>query len=156
EDVSKHLRSTLDQHRCPICNSPATQHERIATPAEFSRARLRRLRAKVEQRRSAVSVALEEIERAMMEHRQLVEGREEDRQNWDALRTKLTNLGSIEVPSDEELQSLRTAIDEGQKTLDGLLAVRTAAEAKYGRIHRKHKTLIDKTAKAIRARFGQY
>jgi rubrerythrin len=155
-DVANHLRDKLEHHRCPICDSPSERHEKVTAPADFSRARLRRLKAKVDQLREAVKVATADIDAAEKEHEQFVERREEDRQQMTEMRVQLAKLGFIDLPSDADLESLRTTVSEGEKEVARLEAERSAAEARYGRVVKKQKGLIDQMVGVIRRRFREY
>jgi rubrerythrin len=156
EDVSYHLRAKLEEHRCPICDSPSERHETIVAPADFSRARLKRLKAKVDRQREAVDVATQEIEDADAEYEKLVDRREEDRQNLRGLRLEMNSLGFSELPTDADIESLRVAVAEGEKELLKLQADRTAAENKYGRVVKKQKGIVDRAVNTIRKRFKEY
>jgi hypothetical protein len=155
-DVANHLRNKLEQNRCPICDSPSERHEKVTAPADFSRARLRKLKRKVDQVREAVNAAVADINTSEMEYGQLMERREEDRQQLRQLRVELAQLGFIELPSDTDIESLRTTVNEGEKELARLQAERSAAEARYGRIVKKQKDTIDRTVSAIRRHFREY
>lgn len=156
EDVADYLRSKLEEHRCPICNSLSERHEKVVAPADFSRARLRRLKIKVDQLREAVIVAVGEIDTAEKEHEELIGRREEDRQQLRTLRSQLDQLGFTELPSDADIESLRSAVAEGEKELNRLQAERTAAEGRYGRVVKRQRGAIDRTVNAVRKRFREY
>ena len=85
-DAANYLREKLEQHRCPICDSVPEQQEAVVPHAQFSRARLRRLKSIVDKLRTAVSTSTSEIEKLEYEYRELVERREEDRLERDRLR----------------------------------------------------------------------
>jgi len=70
-DAADYLRVKLDEHRCPICDSAEEQQEKIVQPAQFSKARLRRLRTAVEKQRLSVSSSTAEIDRLEVEYREL-------------------------------------------------------------------------------------
>jgi hypothetical protein len=156
DDVATHLRTKLDQHRCPICDSPAEKHEKIATPADFSLARLRRLKSKVNQLRNSVETATSDIDKAEYEHEQLVQRREEDRRQLDQLRLELQEMGFIDVPSDTDIEQLRATVKEGEKELERLANQQESAEARYTRIFNKQTKNIDGTLRKIRRRFEYY
>ena len=141
DDVGDYLRAKLESHHCPICNSPSTRHENVTAPADFSRARLRRLKTKVDQLRDAVNTAIGDIEKVEKEYEQLVERREEERVQLRALRSQLRQFGFAELPSDEEIENLRSAVKEGERELGRLLAERTAAENLYGRVVKKQRSV---------------
>lgn len=155
-DVAEHLRKKLEEHRCPICDSPSERHEKVTTPADFSRARLRRLKAKTEQLREALQVASEETDKAKTEFDQLMDRREEDRRKLRDLRLELNQLGYVEIPNETDIENLRTAVAEGEKELARLATDQLDAETRYGRIVRRQKAVIDKTVATIRRRFREY
>lgn len=156
EDVATHLRKKLEEHRCPVCDSPSEKHEKVTTPAEFSRARLRKLNVKVEQLRDAVLVAAAAISEAEQENNELIERRDEDYEQLRNLRRELQRLGFVDLPTDSDLEGLRASIKEGERELQNLAAEQKKAEARYGRIHRKQKDNIDRTLGKIRRRFSAY
>jgi rubrerythrin len=149
-DVATYLRTKLEQNRCPICDSPSERHEKVTAPADFSLARLRKLKRKVDQVREAVSAATADIDASEAEFGQLTERREEDRKQLRQLRLEIAQLGFVELPSDTDIESLRTAMNEGDKELARLQAERSSAEGRYGRIVKKQKDTIDRTVAAIR------
>ncbi|MGY4512090.1 hypothetical protein [Bradyrhizobium sp. USDA 3650] len=155
-DVAEHLRKKLEEHRCPICDSPSERHEKVTTPADFSHARLRRLKAKTEQLREALQVASEETDKAKTEFEQLTDRREEDRRKLRDLRLELNQLGYVEIPNEADIENLRTTVAEGEKELARLETDQFEAETRYGRIVRRQKTVIDNTVATIRRRFREY
>lgn len=155
-NVADHLREKLEAHLCPICNSPAVRHEKVTTSADFSRARLRTLKGKVDQLRSAVRVASEEIDLYEAAHRQLLERREQDRAEWLAKRSELALLGPIDIPDDSELESLRAAVKEGERELASLKETQNEAESVYRRILQRQQGNIDSATKTIRRLFRQF
>lgn len=154
--AADYLRAKLEEHRCPICDSIEEQQEKVVAPADFSRERLRRLKSKVSKLREAVAFVTVEIEHFEKEYEQLVDRRDDDRKELSRLRAELSQLGPIEVPDEDTIERLRSSVSEGEKAMDLLLAERTAAEGRYGRIIKKQGSAIDETAGAIRRRFRAY
>ena len=156
DNVAKHLRAKLEAHRCPVCDSPAAEHEKVITPAAFSRSRLRKLQSKVDQLRKDILANNENVDSLERDYAQSVERREQDRTQRSQLRQELIALGPVEMPSDADLERLRASVEEGDKELRRLLSERTSAEGRYRRVIRKQNGAIEGSVKSIRKRFRDY
>ena len=156
ESVADHLRKKLAAHRCPICDSTQENQEKVTVPAEFSRARLKKLQTKVDKLRDAISIENSAIDAATSEFEQLVDRRQGDLSKLRELRRDLIDLGYVDLPSDIDIDNLRAAVKEGERELANLQAEQTAAEARYSRIVRKQRKAIDDTLGTVRRRFREY
>lgn len=156
DDAAAYLRGKLEEHVCPICHSTPDKQEKITPTADFSLAKLKKNKAKVEQLRTAAKVASTEISNADADYEQLVNRREEDRQKLRTLRNQLRELGFTELPSESDIEDLRAIVAEGEREVARLQAARSAAEAKYGRIFRKQRGRIDQTVSLIRKNFREF
>ena len=155
-DAATYLRQKLEENHCPICDSAEPQQERVVSSPQFSRARLQRAKVKVDKLREAVAFATGEIEELETRYQDLVFRREEDLTERQKIRDQILQYGPIEVADDTVLESLRASVDEGEKRMRELIADRTTAEGRYGRIVNKQKAAIEATTDNIRKRFRYY
>jgi predicted ATPase len=156
KDAAEYLRDKLDQHRCPICDSTAEVQEKVVSQAQFSKARLGRLRSEVDKLRVSISSLSAEIEEAEKEYAELVERRDADGEELRRLRHDLGRLGPTYIPDEAEIEALKSSIATGRKQMDAALAERSKAEGTYGRIVARQKDRIEQATDEIRRRFRHF
>jgi rubrerythrin len=83
-DAADYLRSKLDEHHCPICDSTEEQQEKVISSRQFSRARFEKAKLKVERLRDAVSFATARIEALDLQYQELVDRRSRDQDERQA------------------------------------------------------------------------
>lgn len=155
-DATDYLREKLDQHRCPICDSESEVQEKVVSPAQFSKARLARLRVIADRLRTSISSLTSEIDEGEREFAELVERREADGEDLQRLRYDIAKFGPTTIPDEAEIEGLKSSIATGRKQMDAALAEREKWEGTYGRIVARQKDKIEEATEEIRRRFRYF